>query len=60
MDVKVTLTCTLTDDMWGWSQLFENREFNEQEALELLAEDYSTLTDNGTIKMEVVSHTNRG
>ena len=47
MDIKLTSTVILKDKTWGFSDLLDGRELNEdtiEEIKELILEDYSDLT----------------
>lgn len=54
MDIKMVLTVVLKDELWGFSSLLNGRPINEdtkEEILELLHEDWSEATEDGTIEL---------
>jgi len=55
MNIKLTSTVVLPDEIWGFSQLLDGRELNKEtieEIKELLMEDWSDLTDPKNWKIE--------
>jgi hypothetical protein len=58
MNIKVTYTCYLKDNLWGFSDLLNGRELNnetKEEIRELLEEDiYEVIYGNSTLDIEQV------
>jgi len=55
MDIKVTITVFLPDEKWGFSDLLNGRDLNNEtieEIKELILEDYSDLISPENWKIE--------
>lgn len=57
MDLKITWTCHLQDEKWGFSDLLNGRELNNEtkkEIRDLIEEDiYEVIYSNGNMTIEV-------
>lgn len=57
MDLQITFVCICKDDLWGFTDLLNGREVNNEtlpEIIELLQEDILSVIDYSTIKVKVV------
>lgn len=56
MDIKVTITAVLEDKGWGFSELLNGRELNDEsraEIEELIAQDPYSVMERGLWKIDI-------
>ena len=56
MDIRVTITAVLDDKGWGFSDLLEGREFNDESRAEiekLISQDPYTVMEKGQWKIDI-------